>query len=234
MDEIHKATRAVNAGHTPRLLPLALALWLGLQAFCATAEPDAGQKRERELLRRIQGQVAQANDEKARLEQALTAEKAAGEKLKKELAEAARSAGALKGANRSLELLKKQLEEETAKLRAATEKAEDLARGLTAARGEVPPLKAQLQAAAEAAAAEKAAMTAAVLAERDNLRHCKDRNASLYGVGTELLERYRNKGVFDALLSNEPFTRLKRVQLENLVQDYKESLQTGRIAPQVK
>lgn len=46
-------------------------------------------------------------------------------------------------------------------------------------------------------------------------------NRRLYEIGNELLDRYENKGVWESLAEREPFTGLKRVELENIVQDYR-------------
>lgn len=47
-------------------------------------------------------------------------------------------------------------------------------------------------------------------------------NARLCLIAEDLLEAYRNKGVFRTLLENEPLTQIKKVELEHLVQNYRE------------
>lgn len=47
------------------------------------------------------------------------------------------------------------------------------------------------------------------------------RNAALVDIGSELVERYRRKTVWDAVRDREPLTGLHRVQFETLVQDYR-------------
>jgi len=49
--------------------------------------------------------------------------------------------------------------------------------------------------------------------ERKNLR--------LYGIIEELIEAYRKKGIFAALLQKDPLTGLKDVQIQNLLQEYR-------------
>lgn len=56
--------------------------------------------------------------------------------------------------------------------------------------------------------------------ERD-LKVCVDRNAGLYNLNTDVLDRMENRGVWSALAEREPFTKIKRVELENLIDDYK-------------
>lgn len=47
------------------------------------------------------------------------------------------------------------------------------------------------------------------------------RNVALVDIGSELVERYRRKTVWDAVQDREPLTGLHRVQFETLVQDYR-------------
>lgn len=55
-------------------------------------------------------------------------------------------------------------------------------------------------------------------------------NLKLFEIGNELLDRFEHKGVWSALKTAEPFTGLKRVELENIVQDYRFELDDQRVA----
>lgn len=46
------------------------------------------------------------------------------------------------------------------------------------------------------------------------------KNQKLYQLNADLLKKFDDKGVMDALLQHEPFTGIKEVQIENLRQDY--------------
>lgn len=64
--------------------------------------------------------------------------------------------------------------------------------------------------------------TRSTLAARDReLRSCIDANAGLYNLNDEVLDRMESRGFWSNVGEREPFTRLKRVQLENLIDDYK-------------
>jgi chromosome segregation ATPase len=65
-------------------------------------------------------------------------------------------------------------------------------------------------------------------AQQRQLETCAKDNVKLYDAGMELLERYANKGVWDALIEKEPVTQLKRVEMENLVQDYRQRVNAAR------
>lgn len=80
---------------------------------------------------------------------------------------------------------------------------------------------AQLAAEKEAARSQyamKAAVAQRTLEDREN------KNLALYKLGNEILKRYEQFGLGDALSAKEPFIGTSRVKLENLVQEYKNKL----------
>lgn len=52
------------------------------------------------------------------------------------------------------------------------------------------------------------------------LNTCAANNVELSKLGFELLDSYQNKGFWDRAGQKEPFTQIKRVRIENLVDDY--------------
>jgi len=58
---------------------------------------------------------------------------------------------------------------------------------------------------------------------------CAERNYSLYQVDNEVLDRYSHEGAFSHMASAEPFTRIKRTQIDNLVLEYKERAEELRM-----
>lgn len=56
--------------------------------------------------------------------------------------------------------------------------------------------------------------------ERD-LKACVDHNAALYKLNDEVLTRLEHQSIWSRVATAEPFTRIKRTELENLVDDYK-------------
>lgn len=70
------------------------------------------------------------------------------------------------------------------------------------------------------------------LAARDKeLSVCTADNRKLGALSKELLSRYAGKGVWDAMLVREPLTQIKRVELENLVQQYGDRITESLVAP---
>jgi chromosome segregation ATPase len=59
------------------------------------------------------------------------------------------------------------------------------------------------------------------LVERDGeLKQCVARNVALYELNGEILTKLESRGSFSPASALEPFTRLKRVELENLIDGY--------------
>jgi chromosome segregation ATPase len=58
---------------------------------------------------------------------------------------------------------------------------------------------------------------------------CAQRNYDLYKVNVEILDRYEHQGAFSYLARSEPFTRIKRTQIENLVDEYRQRAEELRV-----
>src|SRR3984957_10544935 len=54
---------------------------------------------------------------------------------------------------------------------------------------------------------------------------CVDANMQLYEINGQILDRYEHVGLFTKVSAEEPFTRLTRTRLENLVDEYRERAQ---------
>jgi len=54
------------------------------------------------------------------------------------------------------------------------------------------------------------------------LDKCSADNLSLFEINREILERYEHVGLFTRVSSAEPFTRITRTRLDNLVDEYRE------------
>jgi chromosome segregation ATPase len=58
---------------------------------------------------------------------------------------------------------------------------------------------------------------------------CAVNNMQLYEVNREILDRYEHVGLFTKVSAEEPFTKITRVRIENLVDEYRERAQALRI-----
>ena len=65
--------------------------------------------------------------------------------------------------------------------------------------------------------------------ERDTwIADCQSKNEGLYKANGELLDAYRDKGAFAALVQREPVTGIASVKVENAVQEYRFRLEDLR------
>ena len=67
--------------------------------------------------------------------------------------------------------------------------------------------------------AEKLAM------QTQNYQLCYKDNNQLVGINDELLEKFNQKGPWDALVQREPVTGLGKVEMENLMQTYRHRIE---------
>lgn len=157
----------------------------------------------------------------------------------------ARLREALKNANARVQTL----EEENAALRVKTppqappaqpKKASD-SKAIAGLRGRLSEADAAIQkwkaAYDEAAAAlrqkdaeiKKAVTETGAIKERS--ASCEAKNAKLFEVAKEILDRYEHIGFGDALSAKEPFVGTKRVEMQNLAQDYQDKLLDNKVTP---
>jgi len=58
---------------------------------------------------------------------------------------------------------------------------------------------------------------------------CAQANYQLYQVDNEVLDRYAHQGAFSYMARAEPFTRIKRTEIDNLVLEYRERAEELRV-----
>lgn len=70
------------------------------------------------------------------------------------------------------------------------------------------------------------------LASRDQeLKACTERNTALYQLNGEILTHLEHESTWSHLARAEPFTQIKRVQMENLVDGYKGRAKDQKLPP---
>jgi septal ring factor EnvC (AmiA/AmiB activator) len=206
---------------------------------CLIASPALGQQednRAKEALRRLQAQQREFNEQKAVLEQAKAkAEKDSADKDKEIKQLQARLKKVETGSNQSaseLTHIRAELERTRTELaalgvrhaqeRERADKLSDEYRQSVATIGNKD--------------AEEKRLSAMVTDQREIvgrqagiIQACEDKNAQLARLGGELLRRYRDKGLLDALKQAEPFTQIERVKMENLWQEYRDRIDAGKL-----
>jgi chromosome segregation ATPase len=61
---------------------------------------------------------------------------------------------------------------------------------------------------------------------------CAASNLQLYEINRDILDRYEHIGLFTRVSADEPFTRITRTRIENLVDEYRERAQELRLKKQ--
>ncbi len=77
--------------------------------------------------------------------------------------------------------------------------------------------------------AEKQALAAEFRKTSQSLGRCESHNAALCLIAEELVDKYRKKGVGTILMQKEPLTQIGKVELEHLVQKYREEIEQQKI-----
>lgn len=221
-----------------RLLALRWLVVACLPVLAVDAVAQQSPSREQEQIRRLRQQVQQLQQEQAGAQQ----------QRQQAEAEQRRAAAERQDLEAGLRRSRGEIGNARTEARLATERAQQLEQQLSAARAESQALqdsltatRAQLQQAQAALAqtqarlgtlqAAHAELNAAHRDRGDQLGRATSSNLALHRLGVELLDRYRNKGVAEALATQEPFLQTKRVELENLVQDYRDRLDGERLRP---
>jgi chromosome segregation ATPase len=65
--------------------------------------------------------------------------------------------------------------------------------------------------------------------EEKQIASCTVKNKALVGIGNDLINLYKNKGIGDVLADNEPFLQLSRAKMENLMQDYGDKIYDQKV-----
>jgi negative regulator of sigma E activity len=192
-----------------------------LTAPAAAAE----ESREKQMLRRMQQQLQQTEQARVQAEQAAAAalaDKAAAEaglkklgeterRLSGERAARGRAESGLKAAQTGLDTLKTQLAE--------TEK--KLADSLALQRATADKL-AQTESARKLAEQQLAG-------NQSELNQCQTHNVALYSLGRDMMQKYHDKSCQDALAQAEPFSGLKKVEVEQLMETWRDQLDRDRL-----
>ena len=141
-------------------------------------------------------------------------------------------------ATAELEALKKQVatdneaqQKAIASLRTRVEEQDRENAGLKADLDQAKRATAQAADLARAKEAERAKLAGQIIEVQRRVADRETRNAALFRLGKEILERYEKFGLGTALTAKEPFVGVTRVKLQNLVQDYSDKLAEQRAKP---
>lgn len=204
---------------------MCLALVAGVSQPAMAADKDKAAKQQEKRMRQM---VQQAQAEKQELQSKFDQESA---KLKQETeAEQAKNAalqGSVASANRKNTALNADLE----KLHQDKSKLEN---DLQALQEKFSQSEAQLAEARELnrkGEAERKSMQAAIINKQQQVNASQEKNARLHDFGLQLVKIYDKPSTYEQVMRDEKFTQLKRVELENILQDYRDKLDEARVVP---
>lgn len=196
-----------------------LAILWGVATSLAVVPCFAADKSAKDPAKKLQQQLRLAEQEKARLAQQVAAADGRSKELEAKVSEAQSKADVASGRigrlSREVDALKGEV---------AASKAEQSS--LTARLAE---MEGNLAAARAAHEVEKRRLESLLVAQKSAFQGCSERNSRMYRLGNELLDRYEEKGCFSSLLQGEPFTGLKRAQIEKMVEEEREKLDENKL-----
>lgn len=181
-----------------------------LTALCtAPAHAQSLEDRLRDQLRTTLNELHDAQDQQAQLQ----AQKAAAEKERDDL--------------------KAQLAAAKAQLAHATHNTAETG-ALQAEIAKYKDASTQATASAQQTASERDQLKTDLSGSQKLLGICEDKNTALLKTGRSILNSYEQYDFSDAIGANEPFIAIKRVELENIAQDFDDQLHAGRFDPHGK
>lgn len=205
-------------------------VWMVLALVIAPPAWAAKDSREKQMLRRVQQQVQQAEHARVQAEQEKASLLAEKESLEKEFKQTQSDVG-------------------TAKREAALAKSENvrIEKEVVSLRKELADMKALLETADRQLSDNKQQQltTVRTLAETETVKNqtelslqdktktlqvCREHNGRLYTLGKELIAKYQEKSCKDSMLQKEPFTGLKKVEMENLFESWRDSLDRDKMS----
>ena len=198
---------------------LAAVLLLALAQQCAHAQTErSGGGANTQMLMQMQ----QLANEKATLQAELA-------KLKGEVEKASKERDSLRESQQAIALRSRGVEAELAK--AVSDRAR-LEGEVAQEKSRVQELVARVRETAVSLrdAETQSQATQGKLATREEaLASCVDHNQKLVALNEEVLQRFEDQGFWSSLAKKEPFTRIKRVELENLADGYRDTARENRV-----
>ncbi|HQT71808.1 MAG TPA: hypothetical protein PLE48_15495 [Thiobacillus sp.] len=202
---------------------LSIALMLCMAAVSLHAEAsDKKSGREREALRRVQqqlvqaqGQIATLEQEKAKLTEDLGKSQAASKVAEDQAASLQREvkAGKQQQSSQAKELVLVKAESSTTAQQLA-----DMRKSLD-----------ETTQALKQATADKNNLEAVKGHNEREIGVCESKNMALYGLGRSLMERFEHKTCGEILVQGEPFSGLNKVEVENLLEEYRDKLDDQKL-----
>jgi chromosome segregation ATPase len=202
-----------------------------LLATSLLANPAFAADKKDKAARRAQQMVQQIQQEKAQLQSQLDQAMQAKALLDADMAKAQDENASLKtklgAANRKIDGLEISLKEMTAERLAFEAKLLKTQTELEATKTALNELDVKYQANLydlKVNEQQRANLTATTIQKTKVIDACLAKNAKLYDYGLELVKLYENPSLYKQVVLTEKFSQIKRVELENILQDYNDKI----------
>ncbi|MEQ1592648.1 MAG: hypothetical protein ABL892_09695 [Thiobacillaceae bacterium] len=217
--------------HPPhaRKRALSVVLLLCLTGTALHAEATDKSSREREALRRmqqqlsqVQGQVGALEEEKTRMADDLDKAQKSSKSVESKAERLQRELGAGK---RQQVSLTKELTVTREELATTTQRLAETQKALSETSNKLTDTTRTLQ----QTDAEKRNLESIKQRNERDIASCERKNVALYELGRSLMYRFENKSCAETLAQKEPFTGLKQVETENLLEEYRDKLDDQKL-----
>lgn len=194
-----------------------LGLLTMIAASSQAAEKKAGNPAEQKMRETIRNTMIQLRDANAKLATVQAAQAEAEEKIKdlqlqlEELTK--KSAAEKKSATDTIDNLQSKLATSEQQVNHLTESLAKWKLGYS-----------KLAEYAKATEGKRAELASKVIVQDRVIADQRLKNAEMYRLGTEVLDRYAKFGLGTAILAREPFVGVTKMRFENLVQEYQNKL----------
>lgn len=180
------------------------------------------------------GQNTQLMQQLQQLASERTSMQAEQARLKKELEDVKKERDALKAAQAGAAANQRARAESEAAVTRATREKESVEGELTRTKARMEDIITKFRetvATLREVETDRTTAKQAVVRQEQELKACTAANDGLYKLNDEVLTHFADQGFWSGLARAEPFTRLKRVQLENLLDSYKTRAQDAQYVP---
>ena len=199
------------------------------------ANPALAAEKKDKAARRAQQMVQQIQQEKAQLQSQLDQEMQAKAALEAEMAKMQAENSSLKGklsiAKHKIDELEVSLREMTAERLAFEAKLMKTQIELESTRSSLNELGLQYKGALndlKVNEQQRTTLTTNLIQKSKVIDACVGKNAKLYEFGLDLVKLYENPSRYEKTVLTEPFSQIRRVKLENILQDYNDKIDEQR------
>lgn len=199
---------------------LLIAAWAAVPAGAETARRDGGA--DQAALQQLQAMAQQAKAERDTLQ-------ADNDKLKEELTSAKKDMARLSSEKKALQQRLDNTEGSLDRFKGAHTQTIDRLRETQERMDKLVEKYKELVATFREMETQKASLQDTANTQSAQLDDCAKHNVALYKLDLELLAKYRDKGVWDALKQSEPVTGLSQVAVESMIEQYRIRLDKEQI-----